>query len=140
MENNEENPLLELPRSKVKVFFTELMIRALGGETVARHKLDEIQDACLERKVDSVSIFIIIISLSGVVCSKIFIPSQLWGWLTCVLFGLVACFFLMMIYKWQLKLSLKHGEVSYDVVDSYEEAKGFVVSLRSLIDRINKTN
>lgn len=130
--------LIELPQSHIAVYTEEVIVKSVKGGIVGRHALEEIIEVDSARKLDPIAGFFIVIFLAVSVAARTFIGSPIWGWVVCGIFGAVAAFCLLLLYKYQIKFSLKHGSLFYDVMDSSEELEGFVVSLRSILDRKKK--
>jgi hypothetical protein len=130
--------LIELPQSHIAVYTEELIVRSGKGGVVGRHALEEIHQVDSSRKPDPIAGLFIVIFLAASVGARSFIASQLWGWVVCGIFGVIAAFCLLLLYKYQIKISMKHGALFYDVMDTSEELEGFVVSLRSILERKKK--
>jgi hypothetical protein len=137
-QENLPEALIELPQSHIAVYTEEIVVRSAKGGAVGRHALEEIKEVESIRKLDPVAGLFVVLFLAASVTSRIYISSQLWGWIACGIFGAVSAFCLLLLYKFQIKFAMEHGPLVYDVMDSGEELEGFVVSLRSILNRKKK--
>lgn len=127
---------LYLPKTGVKL--SDEVIRKLGkGDVViASFSLDSIQDIRCEETADyPFPLVLMAVFVALAVVARQYISSPGLGWATAIVCAGIALFSVLGIYGRKIVLETDTGTVAYPVVDTVEEAEGFVISVRQRLNR-----
>ena len=122
---------LQLPKTKLVV--RDGMLTKTGKEdvVVAELQLTDITDVRVEKTADyPFPMAIVAVFVALAVVSKVYVLSAGWGWTGAIVCLAIAGFAVFAIYGRKIVIETNSGAVGYPVADTFEEADGFVVSLR----------
>ncbi|MAG94598.1 MAG: hypothetical protein CMJ48_12745 [Planctomycetaceae bacterium] len=126
---------IQLPKTKIAL--SDGVIRKLGkdGAVIATFTLDDLKDIRCEKSADyPFPLGLIAVFSSLAVVAKQFIPSPGLGWTVSILCAGVSIFSVIIICGRRIVLETRDGTVGYPVVDGFEEAEGFAVSVRQRLN------
>ena len=122
---------LQLPKTKLALHDGMLTKTGEDDALIAELPLSEISDVRIEKTTEYPFPLVIVgIFLALAVVSKVYMPSTGWGWAGTIVCLGIAGFAVMMISGRKIVIETQNGTVGYPVADGFEEADGFVVSLR----------
>jgi hypothetical protein len=128
---------IELPKSHIRVEEGQLFKKSDDGATVAMHPLEKIGRVRVVKKMDrGALVAFLILEVLAVVCVML-IPSQTWNWAAGIplcLTGLIAL--IAAVSTVHLEIQIGNEIVSYDVNDDKDDAKGFEVTLNTLLTEL----
>jgi hypothetical protein len=124
---------LALPKSKLTFENGVVTKRGQENAVVAHHSLSDIRKVDVIQKVDPLGITFLVVGAALAYLCKAYIPSDLWSWIAALVFVGVSFLGLFAIKKAQIRFECSAGTAAYDVLDTYEDAQGFAVSLQSLL-------
>src|SRR5688500_2384551 len=125
--------VLTLPRSGLTVEDGELLKRDRNGVVIARHALKTIRSIERRDDKDKVAIIVCLVALGLSGAAKYFIPNGMASWAAALGLLVVSSVFMLAIKRYNLRLVLEAGEVTYQLQDLPDEIQGFHVSLQGLI-------
>ena len=132
---NTRHPLsmedLNLPKTKLSLSDGVLKKLSKNDALVATFALEDIKDIRCDKSADYAFPLILIAVFSSLAIVSIFyIPWTGLGWTLAIMCGGAALFSIQIIYGRKIVLETDNGTVGYPVADTYEEADGFVVSVK----------
>jgi len=122
---------LELPKTKLVVRDGILKKMCNGDAVVAELPLTDITDVHVEKTADYPfpGVIIAIFAALAIVC-RAYAPSAGWGWTGAIVCLGIVGFAVLMIFGRKIVIETIDGTVGYPVGDAFEEADGFVISLK----------
>ncbi len=132
------DPRIRLTKSKLFVEENELIKRGLKDEEIGRFSLSNIESVELTRKFEPINLGFAALLFGVAVMAKVYIPLYVLSWVVSVLLVGVGLFPLLSPYKPQILIKTKNGTVNYDLMETREEANGFIVSLLETVKSTDK--
>lgn len=122
---------LELPKTKLFLFGNVLKKSGKNGTTIATFALADINDIrCKKTSEYALPVMLIAVFASLAIVSKTYIPWPGLDWTAAIICGAIALFAIVLICGRKIVLDTDEGTVAYLVSDTFEEAEGFVLSVR----------
>jgi hypothetical protein len=124
---------IELPVSGLCVRDGELQRRNDKGVIIARHKLASLERVSTHRKIDPTAIVFVLASVSLAIVCQLYVPSEVWSWVTFAAFMFVGLLCFFGITKLTIMVESADGNVRYDANDPQADVEGFVLSLQAML-------
>lgn len=131
---------LQLPKSKIVVCDRFLTKTGKNGAMVSELLLTDITDVHVEKTADyCFSSIIIAVFVAMAVVSKTYSPSVGWGWIGTIVCLGIAGVLALGIHGRKIVVETTNGVVGFLMIDTFEEADGFVLSLKQRLYSQNAT-
>lgn len=125
---------LELPKTRLAVSDGALRKTGKNDTLVAELPLANIADIRVERTADyPLPCVICAVFVALAVVSKVYVTSTGIGWTGAIICLCIAGLAVLAIHGRKIVIETKDGLVGYPVADTFEEADGFVVSVKAML-------
>ena len=132
--------ILSLPKTKLILADGTLRKRGSGDEVIATFELADVKDIYCENTVDVAFPAVMSLVLAALaMIAKLYITSEGWGWTVCILCSGLAVLSLLMISGKKIFVETEDGTVGYAVQDSFDDADGFVISVKQHLKKARET-
>ncbi|MGB6041782.1 MAG: hypothetical protein WBF93_01380 [Pirellulales bacterium] len=129
---------LRLPKTKLILRDGTLLKLGKNDATVGSYSIRDIVDVRIEKTTDWVFPAVLIgTCLALALVSKVYIPYPGWGWVIAVILLGLAGFCSLMVSGRKVIVETTNGSAGYPVSDTFEEADGFVLSLKGILANSN---
>ena len=130
---------LQLPKTKLFIHADKLTKKGDNDAVVAEFPLGDIDEVRVEGTADypfPIAVILIFGSLAYV--AKTYIPYTGLGWTAAIICIAIAAFAPLLINGRKIVIETTNGAVGYPVADAFEEADGFVISLKRRLSTIDE--
>lgn len=129
-------PELSLPKTRLFYADGTLTKQTSDGATLASFPGNEIKAVRSEETAEYGFPLVLGAVFAGLATvSKMFIESPGLSWSATIVCGGIVAFSLLMVKGRKIVIETKNGSIGYPVNDQFEEADGFVVSLRHALEQ-----
>lgn len=123
---------LQLPKTGLTLSTNGVLRKhGRGNIVIASFAMSEIKNIHCEKTMDySFPIVLTTVFAALGVAAWLYIPSPGWSWAAVIACGAAVLISLVIIEGRKIVLETKNGTVAYGVIDSFEDAEGFVISVK----------
>lgn len=132
---------LTLPKTKLSFGNGTLTKAGSGNSVVGSFSVGEISSVRIEetREYGGAG-FLGVTFLALAIVSKSYIPNDFWAWSAAIVCLAIVVFSVTLIKCHNIVIETSNGSVAYPVMDSFEEADGFVISLKYALEKSSYQN
>lgn len=125
---------LKLPKTKLVIREDILYKLAKDDSVVTSIPLSTVSEIKSQSRVDYFGVVFTFLSAALAVISKIFIPYAGWAWIAAVVFVALTAFAILCSTERFIVIETKNGSVRYRSLDLQEDAEGFIVSAKIIVN------